>query len=263
MNWNYKNWLKEKIAFICQDLGISDLRFDIVDEQEYAKINYYSPETIYIVIKKYNANVEYKTTIQPIQILVLSEEFSLESITMILNKFVNDYQYHITDIKNENNSYTYIKHVYQKPAVMTNFIEVGAGRRSVLYIPVTLTILEDNISLIRDLKVRVGNGEFESIKALSLSIAYNMQGNTQQLPSKHLSETVKSVAITSLSFTVQAISDSNFIENVLEVMFGNISGNISYTFELTGNKTIVMKLNNVTYSDAPDSAPSLQLGFTV
>lgn len=268
MNYRYENWLKEKLEFIRQnfavnDASFNDIVFDIVSEQEYAKKEDYSPTVIYVVIKKYNATPILSTKVQPMQLMILSEEYDLENTLLIFNKLVEEYQLDIENIVNEDSSYTYIKHEYQSPAVMTNFIEVGAGRRSIIYVPVTLSIMENNVSLIRNVNISINNGVAEKLTVVNLSFVYNMQGNTQQLPSKHLSETVKSVAITGINFVLQAISTSSFINNLMDVSFGLISGNSTYTIDFGNGRVLDMKLSSVQYTDAIDGTPVIQVGLTV
>ena len=262
MNYHYEDWLKEKLSFICQDLRIEDLYFDIVSEQDYVKKKDYSPEVVYIVTKRYNATSILSTVIQPMQLVVLSQEYDTEKTFLVLNEFVKKWQLFRDEIKDDSLSYTYIKHDYQTPAIMSNFVEIGTGRRSVIYLPVTLSIMENNLSLVKNITVEI-DGEVEEIEPINISLVYNMQGNTQQLPSKNLSETVRSVSISAMNLTLQAISTSKLVQSVIDTTFGLVNGNKTYTFDFGNNRILNMKLSNCQYTDTIEGTPAMAIGFTV
>ena len=95
---SYKNWLKQKLIEIKNDLGFNDFNIEVYKEQDYTKGSFTRPNTISVVLKFLSGSKVVQAKTQPIQILAISEENSLHIANSILTKFCDDY-----------NDYTYIE----------------------------------------------------------------------------------------------------------------------------------------------------------
>lgn len=260
MSWNYENWLEERINVLSQDLGLSNFNFVVEKEQLFSKRSSLTPNTIYVVIKNLSNTITLGATTQPVQILILSEQNSLETTQLLFSTFAKKYNFYA-----ENNNGTYVKHQYAEPVVLSNFNTISYGYRSILYLSTTLYIME-NVIDVKDLTI-----DGISVEPLSFSIAYAMSGNTQPISNENLSTTVKSVATLGVSLQLPMLNNyvdnnnNNLINKIVGVMNGSIVGNVNFVFDFyVGSvhfSNINMKLISADVMTAPAQIPSLQLGF--
>ena len=167
--YNYEEFLTRKLNIIKTELGYEDLTLEIATEQAFSKKKNLLPNTVYIVIKYLTADISYGAIAQPVQILCLSEQNSLEKTRLIFTKFAEDNNF-LAEITNG----IFTKHQYTTPVVLSNYEEVGYGYRSVLYMTATLNILE-NVLDVKNLTI-----DGESVSQLAFNLSYQMTPNTQQ-----------------------------------------------------------------------------------
>lgn len=272
MNYNFENYLANKLLRIAVELDFKDengnadpVNIEISEEQNFAKMDNLTPNTIYIVIKYLSSDIQYYTETTPIQILVLSEQNSLDKAKMIMNKFANDNNWQIIQ---ENG--TYIKQQYNSPVILNNYVEVAYGYRSVLYVTGTLYIME-NVVDVKNVSID-GN----DVKPLAFNMAYSMSTNTQQLANKYIATSLKTVSTLSISITVPMI-ESELITKVMNIIneTTNYDGNNDFVIRFDcGLKTVTgqgdilpkyivktMRLISAQITSAPNQVPGIQLGF--
>lgn len=258
MNYDFKAYLSEKLSRIAVELN-TGINVFIADEQSFADMEKVTPDSIYVVIKYLSSSIEYYAETLPIQILVLSEENSLEKAQMIMNKFANDNNWNLI-IQDG----THIKQQYNSPVVLNNYVEVGHGYRSVLYVTGTLYIMENVVDVTN---VMIDNhGPY---KPLSFNISYTMSTNTQQLSNKYIATSLKTVSTFALTMSIPMVhpdSDREYedvVDRVVDILNGDDDGNEAFTISFTCGEqfTKTMRLISVQIITAPNQVPGLQLGF--
>lgn len=260
MKFDYETYLLEKLTQIKNNFAFEeDVNIFVNKEQNFAKIDKVTPNSIYIVIKYLSSSIEYYTETMPIQILVLSEQNSLEKAQMIINKFAETYNWNVIE---ENG--TYIKQQYNSSVVLNNYVEVSYGYRSVLYITGTLFIMENVV----DVKEIVIDG-YGPYKPLNFNIAYSMSTNTQQLSNKQIATSRKTVSTFAITMSIPMVHiDNNISDDVvsraINILNGDENGDDAFQIEFTLDTVTFnkdMRLISVQIITAPNSVPSLQLGF--
>lgn len=248
---NYENHLAEKINYAMQDLGFN-FKFEVAQEQIFAKKKTLAPNTIYIVVKYLTSNITSGAKTQPLQIMILSDQNEINNVKMLFDKFAND-----NNFKSYTDGNEYIKEEYSSPVVISNFADIANGYRSMLYISGRLFILKDVIE--------VKNLEIDGVayEPLTFNINYGMSGNTQSIGGDYLASTVKSVSTLNITMSIPLMSNA-LMNKVLGIMNGTISGNSDFEFEfsLGGiNFNDNFKLTSAPIMTAVNQIPSIQLGF--
>lgn len=259
MNYDFESYLLDRLNHVKNDLSL-DVDIYVSEEQNFAKMDELTPNSIYIVIKYLSSSIEYYAETMPIQLLILSEQNSLNNAKMLMNKFTNDYNWNVIS-----NGTIYVKQQYNSPVVLNNYVEVAYGYRSVLYVTGTLFVME-NLVDVKNLTV-----DGVSVTPLSFNIAYSMSTNTQQLANKYIASSVKTVSTFSLSMSIPMI-DSDLVTKVTKILNeeydsvenieynGNNNFNFAFTLGISFSKPS-MKLISAQIITAPNQIPTLQLGF--
>lgn len=269
MEFNYNDVLREKIASLQKELGLSNFDFEIDYEQAFLKTKDMKPNTIYILTKNLQSDISIGVTTQPVQIFILSEQNSLDVCKALFQEFARRYNFQaISQTLGEHN--IWVKQQYSDPVVLSNFNVVDYGYRSVLYISATLYIMYDVV----DVKnVKVDNVDYIP---LSFNFAYSMSTNTQQQANKYISTSKKTVSTFAITMTIPMVS-SVLITKVMSIIDGTIDtydGDngfvISFECGLTqviGGEILpkaiskTVKMISAQLITAPNAVPSLQLGF--
>ena len=256
---NYKNWLVQNVTNIAQGLNFKDYSFEVYNEVDYAKERSLKKKVITIVIKLLPSTIVFTAKVQPIQMLVITEENSLAVANSVFTTFAERFNFAV-----ESSGATYVKHQYSTPTVLSNFNLVGVGYRSVLYINTTLYILEG----VMDINGMTVDGN--EIDVLSATIGYTMSGDTQPFGGG-LAVTEKNFATLVMTVNTPCVSNA-FTNKCIGIMKGNSAerGNEVFAFSFnvgTGTQAIPfainMKLVGATISTAINNTPSLQLSFSV
>lgn len=256
MNWNYETELKRYIAQAVSDTGnVADgFTFEVCNEQAFVKMKSLKPNTVYVVIKYLSTTNTLQAVTQPIQITIMCEQNSLQASQIVFSKLVASHNFETIITEG-----TYIKQDYREPVILSNFNEVAAGYRSVMYISATLFIMENLIDV----------SEFtiddEDVKPINFNIAYTMTPNTQPIPPSKIATSVKSVASFSVSFSVPLTTDYAFLATIANIMKGETSGNtdfkISFTLGSVEFEEVPMKLVSTQITTAINEIPSIQIGL--
>ena len=254
MNYDFISFLNNRLINIAQLLNL-DVEIKVSEEQTFAKMEELTPNSIYVVVKYLSSDIEYYAETMPIQILVLSEQNSLEKAQMLMNKFANDNNWQVIQ---ENG--TYIKQQYNSPVVLNNYTEVDYGYRSVLYVTGTLYIME-NIVDVKNVTI-----DGEELKPLSFNISYSMSTNTQQLTTEEIASSLKTVSTFAITMTIamRELEDHpGLITNIMKILNEQVSGNTPFIvkFDCGLEITKTMRLISAQITSAPNQIPGLQIGF--
>lgn len=259
MDYKFEPYLTNKLTAIAVSLGYTDLKILVSEEQNFAKMEQLEPDNIYVVIRYLSSDIEYYAETLPIQILVMSEQNSLEKAQAIMNKFSNDNNWQLI-IENG----THIKQQYNSPVVLNNYVEVGYGYRSVLYVTGTLYIMENVVDV-----TNVMIDGYGPYKPLSFNISYTMSTNTQQLANKYIATSLKTVSTFALTMSIPMVHPDpdreyvDVVDRVVNILNGEDDGNEAFTISFTCGEqfTKIMRLISVQIITAPNQVPGLQLGF--
>lgn len=253
MKWDFETFLTEQLNIINNEKGYG-LNFEISNEQAFAKLKSFDPNTIYIIIKYLGSSIEYDIETQPIQIMCIAEQNSLDLSRDILDTYAKKFNW---SVKLDLETGFYLKQEYSSPVVLSNFNSVGYGYRSVIYLTATFYMMENVIDL-EELEIDEGH-----YKPLSFSLTYQMAGNTQPVGDEYLSKTVKNSSTLSISMTVQMLNN-DFVNKVLQIANGDLSGNTEFDFSFYIGDNLFsagLKLISLAFATAPNNVPTIQLGF--
>lgn len=251
MNYHYEDFLTEKLNIIKRDLSIN-INIEVYEEQIFVKMREYTPNTIYVVIKYLSSDITLEASMQPIQLMVLSEQNSLELARTLFNEFAARFNWFV-DIQNS----IYTKHQYSTPVVLSNYEEISTGYNSMLYISGTLYIMED----VLDVKnLNINN---VSVPLLSFNMSYSMGGNTQQMPSNNIASTIMDVSTVAFGLTL-ALKNNPIFGSIFSIINGQINGNFNFNISFAIGDidfNFDTKLTSATLNTAPNQVPSMQIGL--
>lgn len=264
MSYRYENELLMNLTRIKDDLGLSGYSFVVDEEQMFIKRKDLDPNTIYVVIKYLGSDISVNEKTQPVQILVLSEQNQLEVSRIVFQELAKRYNFTVY----KDSEGTYVKYQYSDPVVLSNFNGVSYGYRSMLYVSVTLRIMENVLDLgVTDTQNVYHPGciqiSGEILKPVSFSISYAMTPNTQQIATKYISSSEKSVSTFALSIGFDMIN-SSFLVDVIDTLSETNNGNETYTvkFEIGSNAiTKNMKIISAAMVFSPGGFPELRIGL--
>lgn len=279
MKLNYNELLMNKLLALQNELGISNFNFVVDSEQAFLKKKDIQPGTIYVLTRMLQNDISVDMITQPVQIMILSEQDSLDIAKAFFNEFAKKYNFEAISLQDDTSN-LWVKQQYSDPVVLSNFNTVEYGYRSVLYVSATLYISE-NVLDITDLQID-GN----PVKAINVNISYSMSTNTQQLASEFISSSIKTVSTFAMTMTVPVLKN-DFVVKCLSILAeidntNNTGLDVSERIAYTGNDDFVisfklavndktdafnipmtkhMKLISAQLITAPNQVPSLQLGF--
>lgn len=266
MNFHFEDYILGKLIQIKNNFAFEeDVNIFVSKEQNFAQMDKLTPNTIYVVIKYLSSDIEYYVETMPIQLLVLSEQNSLEKAQMIMNKFAEDNNWKVIE---ENG--IYIKQQYNSPVVLNNYVEVSYGYRSVLYVSGTLLYMNDIVDI---KEITIDNVVY---KPLNFNLSYSMSTNTQQLPNEYIANSMKTVSTIAITLSIPMKNSFTLVEKVMKILHevntydGNNAFAISFDVGLTkvvdgatvsDPMSLNMRLISAQIITAPNQIPSLQLGF--
>ena len=265
MSYRYENELLADINRVKNDLGFTTYNFIVEEEQMFIKRKDIDPNTIYVVIKYLASDISVNEKTQPVQLLILSEQNQLEIARMTFQELANRYNF---TVYKDSGSGTYVKYQYTDPVVLSNFNGVSYGYRSVLYLTVTLRIMENVVDLgYTDSEevyhpgcICIGT---EILKPLSFSLSYSMTPNSQQLASKNIASSEKSVSNFALTVGFDMIQ-STFLSNLLLTMNETNTGNEAYAVSFEVGATAIqknLKIISIAMVFTPGGFPELRVGL--
>ena len=265
MNFDYNELLRKQLYTLQEKLGLSEYDFVVDSEQAFVKYDNLKENTIYVLTRKLQNDIQFGVDAQPVQILILSENNSLDVAKTFFGEFARTYNWQVYS-----NEDIWVKQQYTDPVVLSNFNTINFGYRTVLYISVQLYIMENVV----DLK----NLQIDDVKytVLTRNLSYSMNPDTQSLnkSTEFISKSTKSVSTLSISIALPVVSNAltTKILNILNetdgpsadsgLLFG---GNEDFTFDFYlgdihfENKK--MKLISCDMASAVNDIPAIRLGF--
>jgi len=264
MSYHYEDELNKALLKIQNELGLDKVSFVVEPEQLFAKRNSLDPNKIFVVVKYLASDIDVNEKTQPVQVLILAEQNSLDMTRIIFTELAK--RYNFTVYADTTNGF-YVKYQYSDPVVLSNFNEVSFGYRSILYLGVTLRIMENVVDVGVTSSGKYYPGcimiDSEILKPTAFSIAYTMTPNTQQLATEKISSSVKSVSGFSISLSFNMI-ESTLLTNLINTLGETKTGNEDYsiTFELDGvSITKSMKIVSTDMIFTPGGFPELRIGL--
>lgn len=256
---NFNDILREQLYALN-----SEYKIIVDDEQAFIKYKDLEPNTIYVLTRKLQNEIQIGIDSQPVQIYILSEQNSLDDAMNIFSLYAKTYNWKTLIVEND-----WLKQQYSEPVVMSNFNTIDYGYRSVLYMSSMLYIMHDVV----DLKELTIDGE--SVTAITWDLSYNMSPNTQQLK-EYIAKSVKSTSSLAITITIPS-TVSALTEKVIKIMNETDStstdesdslsygGNENFYFDFYLNdyhfEDKVMKLVSADFGTAVNNAPAIRLGF--
>ena len=285
MSWDFNKFLSEQIGKVQRDLSLDNFSIEVCDEQTFVKMNQIKNNNIYVVTKFLTSSITIDAKTQPVQIMILTENNSLETAKMIFSTFADRYNFQVVMDGN-----TYIKQQYSQPVVLSNFNEITVGYRSVLYMSCTLLIMDDLLDIytydengnqVRNavkIKTKVGSADasnYEIVNVLAFNVSYSMTPNTQPIPPQLISTSVKSVSTFGVNFVIppknnyakepSGTTTVGFLKVISEIMVGNTTGNtdfiLDFWFGTTHFEDVSMKMTSTMLNSGPDKIPGIQIGL--
>ena len=265
MTFDYEAYLLGALTRIVRESSFDEpVDVYISEEQNFAKMDELTPNTIYVVIKYLSSSIEYYAETTPIQLLVLSEQNSMEKAQIIMSKFTERYNWKV-----EEDGDAYVKQQYNSPVVLNNYVEVSYGWRSVLYVTGTLFKM-DNVVDVKDVNIDSNN-----VKPLSFNISYSMSTNTQQLPNTQIATSMKTVSTFAITMMIpmrELQTTPGLITKIMKILdeqstdYGNDTFVVKFKCGLYENGSLKeitknMKLISAQIISAPNQIPTLQIGL--
>ena len=196
------------------------------------------------------------STQQPIQFMILSEQNKLKDAQLLFDRFTSDNNFKVIMENGE-----YIKQQYNSPVVLSNFEDVVAGQRSILYVTGTLFIME-NLLDIQDLKI-----DGQDAIAIRNGITYVMTTDTQQFVNDNISTSVKNSSTVGITL-VLVFKKSDYMKKIFNIVKGTNTGNENFAISFTLDKndsdynfSMNMKLQNADISGAINDFPTIKVSF--
>lgn len=267
MSYDYNETLRRQIYRLKETNALDGYDFVIDSEQAFLKYKDLKPNTIYVLTKMLQNEIQIGVDTQPIQILILSEQNQLEVAKGFFAEFAKEYNF-----KAELSGSTWTKQQYSEPVVLSAFNTVDYGYRAVMYMSATIFIME-NVVDVRNLQID-GN----KIDALTFAISYGMTPNTQQLSeNEFIGKSVKSASSLSISMTLP-VQDGALIRKIIAIMnetdtsdavtprdnpqgYGG-NEDFAFSFDLGSIPfSVTMKLTIVDFGSAINDIPTIRLGF--
>lgn len=264
--FDYESYLREKLNVINNTRGLG-LQIEIANEQAFMKYKSYTPDTIYVVIKKLGTTYMYDVLTQPIQLMIFAEQNQFDKTKALIDEFTNTYNWLSETIAGINGNFTYVKQQYSNAVVVNNFNVVGWGYRTMLYVTGDLAIMENVADVSATINNVVERGKIlvdnHEVKPLTFNIAYTMTGNTQPTQQDKIATTMKTQATFSVAMSIQMVS-SDFLNKILDITNGTTNGNEEFVFNFSINSkayNIALKLTSCQITTSPNNIPTIQLGF--
>jgi len=281
MKLDYNELLREQLyALKNQYELLDDYEFIVDSEQSFIKKRDFQPNTIYVLTKTLTNDNSIGVDTQPIQILILSEQNSLDICKSFFSDFAKTYNFVVKskryDVDTSTTPETYktmwVKQQYSDPVVLSNFNTISYGYRSVLYMSANLYIMYNVVDL-HDLTI-----DGKGYTALTWDMAYTMTPNTQQTTetNEYISKSVKSVSSLAITITLPVV-ESSLITKVLSILdeSDNTTTDTNDTLSYGGNENFYfsfylgqkqfankkLKLVSAIMGTAIDNVPVIRLGF--
>ena len=246
-------------------------QIELSREQYYVRNTERDPRKIYIVVKFLESDINYNQVTMPINFNIIAEKNKIDVCQRLLLEFAQTY-----NLRQEKNGNSIIRQVYSSPTVMTNFIDIQDGLRSLLFMSGTFLISEN----MNPVKIYVSeteyvddNGNREELDYVNFSSTFDIQTDPQAyFNSNNRTITTNKVATFSFSVTVYNTTTSYLLNKVMDIEFEDFDSQpldietpFYFDLEYENGKTYkdkAFKLVNVTRQNVIANMPTVSLTFT-
>ena len=250
---DFRTYLINQLGQIITDFSY-DFNLVVSEEQSYFEKGEITSNTLVVVYKFLSGLQQFDSTSLPVQIMMLSEQNALDKAKNIMEAFSASKNLTSFSIDSD-----YVKQSYSTPVVMTNYLGVGAGYRSLIYISGTLVITES----VKDFTSITIGGVVTKVQGLQVS--YSASPSTVPLPdvNTELAQSTKQIAVLTLSFSLPLLN-TNFCNNLLGMLNGSYSGATKISVSIVfGGTTITHNylVSQLSINAQPGQIPQLLVGM--
>ena len=227
----------------------------ISNEQQLLRKQDMKSGSIFLIVKLLPATINFGQTILPMTITAMSERNSVAICQQLLIDFAQTYNLAT------NNDET-IRQYYTTPSVLNAFNEIGTGYRASMFLNGTLLISLNANSF--DVFL---DDETEKLPVITCSDSLDIQGDRQAFfTTNDFAKSKSTVASYQLNL-VMYNTDSDFLNKVLNIKFGNLSIDTIFNFTIKYKNGITsgkmpMKLVNATINQNVGELPTINMSFT-
>lgn len=206
-------------------------------EQQFMKIKDKDPNAIYIVVRFGAADVMFRQTVLPATIVVLTQQNKVELAYNLMYEYAQKY-----NLVRKNNDT--IQQVYESPSMSGNFNELYEGFRSVVTMTAAFVIGKNsNEYKVYYYYTQDGVSLAEEVPVVSTSFSFVGNPDTQAFyNTNNFAKSVIGFGAGSLSFTTFVLSDSQLINDVLDI-FGTTDDTSeetqAYVFDTNSEKYFI------------------------
>ncbi len=244
---------------------------ELSNEQYYVGDKERDPRKIYVVVKFLESDISYNQVTLPINFNIIAERNKLDVCQRLLLDFAQTY-----NLKQEKVGNSIIRQVYTSPSIMSNFIDIQDGLRSLYFMSGTYLISEN----MNPLKLYVSSNEYlsesgerEEIDFINFASSFDVQTDPQAyFNSNNRTITTNKVATFSFNITLYNTTNSHLLNKVMDIEFENLEAQpqdieTPFYFDLeyeNGKKYMSkkFKLANVTRQSVIANMPTVSLTFT-
>lgn len=244
---------------------------ELSNEQYYIRDRERNPKKIYIVVKFLESEINFNQVTLPINFNVIAEKNKLDVCQRLLLDFAQQY-----NLKQEKMGSTLIRQIYNSPTVMSNFVDVQDGLRSLFFMSGTYFISEN----MNPLKLYVSaseyvdeNGNREEIEFVNFASSFDVQADPQAyFNSNNRTITTNKVATFTFNINVFNTTNSHLLNKVMDIEFEDLDERphdietpFYFDLEYENGKTYkekAFKLVNVTRQSVIANMPTVSLTFT-
>jgi hypothetical protein len=250
---DFRTYLINNLGQIIVDLNY-DFNLIVSEEQSYFEKGEITSNTLVVVYKFLSGLQQFNSTSLPVQIMMLSEQNSLDKAKNIMQIFAET-----KNLTSFSDGSDYVKQSYATPVVMTNYLGVGAGYRSLIYVSGTLVITES----VKDFTSITIGGVATQVQGLQVS--YSASPSTIPLPDVNieLAQSTKQIAVLTLSFSLPLLN-TTFCNNLLGMLNVSFSGSTKFSVSMVfGNTTITHNflVSQLSINAQPGQIPQLLIGM--
>ena len=244
---------------------------ELSNEQYYIRDRERNPKKIYIVVKFLESEINFNQVTLPINFNVIAEKNKLDVCQRLLLDFAQQY-----NLKQEKVGSTIIRQIYNSPTVMSNFVDIQDGLRSLFFMSGTYFISEN----MNPLKLYVSASEYvdedgnrEEVEFVNFASSFDIQSDPQAFfNSNNRTITTNKVATFTFNINVFNTSNSHLLNKVMDIEFEDfdeqphdIETSFYFDLEYENGKTYkekAFKLVNVTRQSVIANMPTVSLTFT-
>lgn len=240
-----------------EDDELKDLKLSISTEQQFAKIQDKTKNTIYIVIKFLEGTLNYQEKLLPFTLTAISERNKYELCLKLFTLFAD--KYNLTT----NNEGT-MTQSYASPVVVSNFVEIYEGWHNVIQMSGMMLVTKNANSF--QLSFMKENGEYEEVDTITSTFSFDNTLDTQPFfNSNNITQSKARYGTITINIALY-LTDIELINKVLKIAFKQLSNDTTFDFKLKHKNGLELvdsfKLVNYTTEKAIGQLQVCSMTFT-